>query len=61
MYKILLNEIKNHHAASVSKQSASKREYTVIIPRDDIMGSRFGTCTCGYPKRKGSLASTWWP
>jgi hypothetical protein len=42
-----------HHAVLVSKKSASKREYTVIISKTDIMGSRFGMCTCGYPKKEG--------
>jgi hypothetical protein len=53
MYKFHLAEMENHHAATVSKKSASKREYTVIIPRDDKIGSGFGMCTCGYPKKEG--------
>jgi hypothetical protein len=61
MFKIHVTEVEDHHAALVSKKSAIKREYTIIIPKADIMGSRFGTCTCGYPKRKGYLATTWWP
>ncbi len=44
---------KDHHAAVVSKKSARKREYTVIIPKTDTMGSRFGTCTCGCQKKEG--------
>jgi hypothetical protein len=53
IYKFHLTEMESHHAATVSKKSASKRECTVIIPRDENMGSRFGMCTCGYPKKEG--------
>ncbi len=60
MFKIVVTEVEDHHAVLVSKKSASKRDYTVIIPKADIMGSRFGMCTRGYPKNKGSLATTWW-
>jgi hypothetical protein len=43
----------DHHAAVVSKKSASEREYTVIIPNTDTMRLRYGMCTCGYPKKEG--------
>ncbi len=52
-FKIHLMDNKGHHAAVVSKKSTSKREYTVIIPKTDIIGSRFGKCTCGYPRKEG--------
>ncbi len=52
-FKINLTDNKDHHAAVVSKKSASKREYTVIIPKTETMGSRFRKCTCGYPKKEG--------
>jgi hypothetical protein len=44
---------KDHLTAGVSKKSISKREYTIIIPKTDKMGSRFGKCTCGYQKKEG--------
>ncbi len=59
MYKIYLSEMKNHHAAIVSKKSAGKREYTVIIPRDDNMGSDLECAHVVIQKRKGSHASTY--
>jgi hypothetical protein len=31
----------------------STNEYTVIIPVEERMGSRFGTCTCGKLKTDG--------
>jgi hypothetical protein len=40
-FKIHLTDNKHHHTAVVSKKLASKREYTVIIPKTDTMGSRF--------------------
>jgi hypothetical protein len=53
MLKIHVMELEDHHAVLVSKKSTSKREYTVIISKTDIMGSRFGMCACGYPKKEG--------
>ncbi len=44
-FKIHVTEMEDHHAVVVSKKSTSKREYTVIIPKTDIKGSRFGTFT----------------
>jgi hypothetical protein len=41
-FKVHLEENNNHHTAIVSKKSASEREYTVIIPKTDTMGSRLG-------------------
>jgi hypothetical protein len=53
MFKIHVMQVEDHHAVLVSKNSASEREYTVIIPKADIRGSRFEACTCGYPKKEG--------
>ncbi len=52
-FKFHLAGNKHHHTAVVSKKSTSKREYTVIIPKTDTMGSRFGKCTCGFPNKEG--------
>ncbi len=52
-FKINLTDNKDHHAAFVRKKSTIKRDYTVIIPKTDTMGSRIGQCTCGYPKKEG--------
>jgi hypothetical protein len=54
-------ETENHHIATVSKKSASKREYTVIIPRDENRGQDLECAHVVIQKRKGYLASTWWP
>ncbi len=52
-FKVHLTENKNEHTAIVSKKSTSHREYSVIIPKSDTLGSRFGKCTCGFPKKEG--------
>ena len=52
-FKVHLTEKDYHHTAIVSKKSTSEREYSVIIPKSDTFWSRFGKCTCGFPKIKG--------
>ncbi len=37
----------------VSKKSTSHREYSVNLPKSTTLGSRFGKCTCGFPKKEG--------
>jgi hypothetical protein len=51
-FKVHLTENDYHHTAIVSKKSTSEREYSVIIPKSDTLGSRFGTCSCGFPKKE---------
>ncbi len=51
-FKVHLKEHKKEHTAIVSKNSTSHREYSVNI-KSDTFGSRFGKCTCGFPKIKG--------
>jgi hypothetical protein len=48
MFKIHVMEVEDHHAVLVSKNSTSKREYTVIIPKADIMGSRLEPVCCDH-------------
>jgi hypothetical protein len=52
-FKVHLAKNNNHHTAIVSKKSTSEREYTVIIPKTDTLGWRFGKCTCGFSKKEG--------
>ncbi len=53
-FKVHLTEHKIEHTAIVSKNSTTHREYSVKnIPKSDTFGSRFGKCTCGFPKIKG--------
>ncbi len=52
-FKVHLTEHKKEHTAIVSKNSSSHRKYSVNIPKSDTFESRFGKCTCGFPKIKG--------
>jgi hypothetical protein len=52
-FKFHLAENKHHHTALVSKKSTREREYTVIIPKTDTVGSRFGKCICEFPNKEG--------
>jgi hypothetical protein len=51
-FKVHLTE-KNEHTAIVSKKSTSHREYSVNLPKSTTLGSRFGKCTWGFPKKEG--------
>jgi hypothetical protein len=52
-FKVHLTEHENEHTAIVSKKCNSHREYSVNIPKSDPLGSRFGKCTYGFPKKEG--------
>jgi hypothetical protein len=52
-FKFHLTENKHEHTAIVSKKLTSHREYNVIIPKSATLWSRFGMCTCGFPKKEG--------
>ncbi len=51
--KVHLTENKNEHTTIVSKKSTSHREYSLNLPKSNTSGSRFGKCTCEFPKKKG--------
>ena len=54
LYRISITETNTHHVAKVAKHSSPHREYSVAIPKEgQVHGSRFGTCTCGYPRKEG--------
>jgi hypothetical protein len=49
-----VTETDTHHIAKIHKHSTPHREYVVNIPKEgQIHGSRFGTCTCGFPRKEG--------
>ena len=43
----------DHYHATVSRLANNSHEYNVRVPKASIAGSRFGSCTCGVPKRDG--------
>ena len=51
-YRISINNCDSFHRITVGRMT-STNEYMVIIPVEETMGSRFGTCTCGKPKTDG--------
>ena len=51
-YRINVTNCDTFHRVTVSRIT-STNEYTVIIPFQETMGMRFGTCTCGKPKTDG--------
>ena len=54
IYRIQVMEHPDHLMLTVSKVAATTREYIVKIPREaQEHGSRFGSCTCGFPKKEG--------
>ncbi len=52
-FKVHLTKNNYYHNAIVSKKSTSERGYSMIIPKSDTLGSRFGKCTFGFPKKEG--------
>ena len=54
IYHIQLTKTPSHHCFVILKKSAAMREYKVEIPKEGLVhGSRFGTCTCGFPTKEG--------
>jgi hypothetical protein len=51
LFQIHVSKNTTDHTAMICKKSFPQREYSVVIPKGgQIHGSRFGTCSCGYPK-----------
>ena len=54
IYRIQVMENPDHLMFMVSKMAGTTREYVVKIPREvQEHGSRFGSCTCGFPNKEG--------
>ncbi len=49
-WRINIVKCDNFHRITVSRMT-STNEYKVIIPVEETMGSRFGMCMCGEPKK----------
>ena len=58
-YALKVVETETYTEATVTKNVVNSKNYTVRIPKEERLGSRFGTCTCGKPTRMASLASIW--
>ncbi len=54
IYRIQVMDHPDHLMFVVSKIAATTREYVVKIPREaQEHRSRFGSCTCSFPKKEG--------
>jgi hypothetical protein len=52
-YRLEVTEDDNGQVAKVSKMIAKAKQYVVFIPKEETLGSRFGSCTCGVPATEG--------
>ena len=52
-YRLDVTEVENGHVATVSKTNANAKQFVVFIPKEETLGSRSGSCTCGVPATEG--------
>ncbi len=54
IYRMQMTVLLDCHKFVISKKSAATREYIVILPKMPLNhGSKFGSCTCGFPVKEG--------
>ena len=54
IYRMQMTVLLDCHKFVISKRSAATREYIVILPKMPLNhGSKFGSCTCGFPVKEG--------
>jgi hypothetical protein len=52
-YAMKVVETETYTEATVSRNAMNSKNYTVIMPKEERLGSRFGSCTCGKPAKDG--------
>jgi hypothetical protein len=53
IYRMQMTNHPIYHKFVISKKSTAMREYIVILPKMPLdHGSRFGSCTCGFPGKE---------
>jgi hypothetical protein len=58
LFQIYVRKITTKHTATICKKSSPQRKYSMVNSKEgQIRGSRFGSCTCGYPKKVGMLCN----
>jgi len=58
IYRMQMTDLLDSHKFVISKKSTATREYIVVLQKMPLdHGSKFGSCTCGFP----FPAITWWP
>ena len=52
-YALKVVETETYTEATVTRNVANSKIYTVRLPKEERLGSRFGSCTCGKPAKDG--------
>ena len=52
-YALKVVETETYIEATVTKNVVNSKNYTVRLPKEERLGSRFGSCTCGKPAKDG--------
>ena len=52
-YAMKVVETETYTEATVTINVVNSKNYTVIMPKEERLGSRFGSCTCGKPAKDG--------
>jgi hypothetical protein len=54
IYRVHMTELRDSLKFVISKKSTATREYSVVLPKMPLVhGSKFGSCTCGFPRKEG--------
>ena len=48
-YRLDVIKVENGHVEKVSKTNANAKQFVMFIPKEETLGSRFESCTCGVP------------
>ncbi len=53
IYHMQMTNLPDSHKFVISKKSTAMREYIVVLPKiPSDHGSKFGYCTCGFPRKE---------
>ena len=53
IYRMQMTDLLDSHKFVISKKSTATREYIVVLPKMPLdHGSKFGSCTCGFPRKE---------
>jgi hypothetical protein len=52
-YALKVVETENYAEATVTRNTVNSKKYSVRLPKEERLGSRFGSCTCGKPAKDG--------
>ena len=52
-YALNVVETETYTEATVTRNVVNSKSYTVRLPKEERLGSRFGSCTCGKSAKDG--------